>query len=63
MLLLHTCVSDVVYMPLLYDKYNSKIRSVWRSRVSIETQNRLKLAQQHGFTGNSRAMAQPPVGW
>lgn len=54
------CVQDVTYMPLLRDKYRSKISNAWQAKVDAESVERVKESQQYGYVPNGLHKAIPP---
>lgn len=54
------CMQDVKFLPRLWQRYNSILTPMWRGKVEVETEARIRLSQSATFNGQGRHMALGP---
>jgi exonuclease 3'-5' domain-containing protein 1 len=57
------CIEDVGLLPRLWEKYNRKMTPRWRSKVIVETRNRVRESQSSTFNGKEKHMTLVPRDW
>ncbi|KAI1116384.1 ribonuclease H-like domain-containing protein [Nemania sp. NC0429] len=57
------CIQDVLYLPPLWDRYSTRIKTRWRTKIDEATKARVRESQAEDYVPKGKHMLLPPPGW